>query len=244
MLSRRSFLAASSGMFMSSLLARVDLKPVPYPLNLDHLIVGCRDLDQGIAYIEKFSGYRAELGGSHPGRGTRNALLNLGHQCYLEILAPDPAQPQLAWHKEILLLTEPELIGFALRQKDLDKFAQLLREHGVECTGPTPGSRTRPDGQTYRWQTLVLADDRHGNLPFFIDWAADSPHPASDAPGGCLLTEFVSVPPFLPLPPPPGATKTKTNDAVTSQKHAKIVGKNGVFALTTRPVSVESWVMP
>jgi hypothetical protein len=200
MLARRTFLAASSGMLLSSLLGRADLKPLPYPLNLDHIIVGCRDLDEGVAYMEKLSGYRAELGGSHPGRGTRNALLSLDHQSYLEILAPDPAQPRLVWHKEIASLGEPQLIGFALRQKELDKFAQLLRERGVTCVGPTPGSRNRPNGQIYRWQTLSLGDDLYGNLPFFIDWAADSPHPSAEAPGVCVLKQFGPTGPLPSIP--------------------------------------------
>jgi hypothetical protein len=227
---------------MASLVARADVGPIAYPLNLDHIIVGCRDLDEGIAYIEQFSGYRAELGGSHPGRGTRNALLNLGHQSYLEILAPDPAQPQLAWHKEIASLAEPLLIGFALRQKELDKFAQLLRERGVECIGPNAGSRNRPNGQTYRWQTLNLADDLYGNLPFFIDWAADSPHPSADAPAGCELKQFGAAGALPSIPPKQAGMKLQTIPGKTSQVRAHIAGRNGEFELLAKAVPSQEWV--
>jgi hypothetical protein len=84
------------------------------------------------------------LGGSHPGRGTRNALLALGGQRYLEILAPDPEQSDLTWHKEISRLTKPALVGWALRDKDVATHAAHLRARGVECIGPLEGSRTRP----------------------------------------------------------------------------------------------------
>jgi hypothetical protein len=241
MLNRRSFLAASSGVFMYSLLFGEDLKPLPYPLNLDHLIVGTRDLDAGIAYIEKLSGYRAALGGSHPGRGTRNALLNLGHQSYLEILAPDPAQPELTWHKEIASLTEPLLIGFALRQKELDKFAQLLRERGLECAGPTVGSRIRPDGRTFRWQTVILAEDLHGNLPFYIDWAADSAHPSADAPAGLEIKQFRRTGPLPYIPPPNAGMKMQILPEQTSQMKAVITGRNGDFELLTKSVPSAQW---
>jgi Glyoxalase-like domain len=241
-LTRRSFLSATASTLAVSLLARGQMKPLPFPLNLDHLIVGCRDLDTGIAFVEKLSGYNAALGGSHPGRGTRNALLNLGHHVYLEILARDPAQPQLLWHKEIATLTEPRMIGFALRQIDLGKLAQLLRERGMACVGPAPGSRARPGGQTYRWQTLVLADDLHGNLPFFIDWAADSAHPAADAPGGCELKQFHATGPLPLVPPPKAGMKLQIIKDKNSQMKATITGLHGDFELLTKPVPSSQWI--
>jgi hypothetical protein len=130
------------------------------PPTLDHILLGCNDLDAGIEFMEKKSGYRAALGGSHPGRGTRNAILALGYRRYLEILAPDPKQNGLKWRNEISQLTEPLLVGWALRTKNLASFAARLRERGWEWIGPIEGSRARPDGEVLRWKTLVPADDK------------------------------------------------------------------------------------
>src|SRR4051812_10884651 len=57
---------------------------------IDHVILGIDDLQKGIAELERATGVRAVFGGAHPGRGTQNALISLGENHYLEILAPNP----------------------------------------------------------------------------------------------------------------------------------------------------------
>ena len=164
---------------------------------LDHILLGCSDLEAGIDFAEKHMGVRAVFGGVHPGRGTQNALLSLGERRYLEIIAPDLAQPNvnnpLAPH--LRSLKEPRLVGWAAHPGNLSAFAQKLRAAGVAFEGPLPGSRKRPDGRLLQWQTLHLADDASGLLPFFIDWAPDSPHPSTDAPKGSSLASFAAETP-------------------------------------------------
>jgi hypothetical protein len=156
----------------------------------DHIIAGCRDLTHAVAMIEAATGVRAAPGGSHPGKGTRNALLSLGHVRYLEIVAPDPAQPRLEWFGAIRDMEEPRLIGWAARAGDIGSIAQHLRDARIAFTGPHAGSRIRPDGATLSWHTVVLEDDANGLLPFFIEWDAGSTHPSATAPAGCELEEF------------------------------------------------------
>lgn len=239
-LSRRRFLAVTAGTMAASMLLRAD-SPQIIPENLDHLIVGCRNLDEGVAYFEKLSGFRAAPGGSHPGRGTQNALLGLGPRSYLEILAPDPKQGELVWHKEIATLAQPLLIGWALHHPDLQAFADLLRQRGMPAVGPDPGSRVRPDGQAYRWQTLRFADDLKGNLPFFIDWATDSPHPSTDAPGGLVLSEFVATGSLPAIPPPEEKMKLQFVEGKQARMRARFLGKSGPFTLETLAVPAETW---
>src|SRR5271166_956841 len=171
------------------------------PDMLDHLLLGCSDLDQGIAFVEKHTGVRPAMGGVHPGRGTRNALLSLGPQCYFEVIAPDPQQSGVAWGGVLSFLAQlptlpaPRLIGWIAQTSNMESVAERLRKNGVAFQGPLPGARARPDGRVLQWRTLHLEDDRNGLFPFFIEWGADSVHPSVDAPAGCRLESFTVVSP-------------------------------------------------
>jgi hypothetical protein len=194
-LSRRTFLAISAGAALAPSFA---WGAEPVPSLLDHILLGCSDLERGIAFVEEHSGLRAAFGGVHPGRGTQNALLSvgaLGERRYLEIIAPDPKQPSLEQYSVITKLNQPRLIGWAAHRDDLDEFAKHLHEQGVAFEGPQSGSRQRPDGKVLRWRALRLKDDHGGLLPFFIEWSKDSVHPSVDAPKGCQLTRFEATSP-------------------------------------------------
>jgi hypothetical protein len=165
------------------------------PTLLDHILLGCSDLDHGVAFVEERTGVRAAFGGVHPGRGTQNALLSLGTRRYLEIIAPDPKQSGVQDYPLVNKLTEPRLIGWAAHPGGLQSFAVRLAKSGVAATGPTSGSRRRPDGRVLQWKTLSLKENAAGLLPFFIEWSAASIHPSADSPTGCSLLRFEAASP-------------------------------------------------
>jgi hypothetical protein len=188
---RRIFLALTG----SALVYPKLLFGEPAPTVLDHILLGCSDLDRGIAIVEEHTGVRAAFGGVHPGRGTRNALLSLGEKHYLEIIAPDPQQPGAPDTRNLQKLSEPRLVGWAAHPGDITQFAATLREAHSSFEGPTPGSRKRPDGRLLQWKTLNLENDESGLLPFFIEWSAGTIHPSTDAPSGCKIEHFaISTP--------------------------------------------------
>jgi hypothetical protein len=189
-LSRRGFLAFTCGMLLAPAGELASEKKDNVPAVLDHILLGCADLERGIAFVEQGTGVRAAFGGVHPGRGTQNALLSLGERRYLEIIALDPKQSGTADRYGLGKLTEPRLVGWAAHPGALAEFAARLRRERIAFEGPTPGSRKRPDGRLLQWSTLNLRDDASGLLPFFIEWRAGSTHPSADAPGGCQLLQF------------------------------------------------------
>jgi hypothetical protein len=195
MISRRMFVALTgAAMVAPPALWGTDM----FPSLLDHIILGCNNLERGIAFVEEHTGVRAALGGVHPGRGTANALLSFGDRHYLEIMAPDPKatviQPSSVDEVQYLKKLEtPRLITWAVHPADIDALAKKLRDSGIAIVGPAPGSRARPDGRVLHWKTLSLADDDHGLLPFFIQWGAGSVHPSMDAPTGCHIERFAAA---------------------------------------------------
>jgi Glyoxalase-like domain len=165
------------------------------PSLLDHILLGCSDLERGIGFVEERTGVRAVFGGIHPGRGTQNALLSLGTRRYLEIIAPDPKQSGPQQYPTIGKLIEPRLIGWAAHPGNLESLAAKLAKKGIAADGPTPGSRKRPDGGVLQWKALTLKRNLSSIFPFFIEWSADSIHPSSDSPKGCSLLRFEAATP-------------------------------------------------
>jgi hypothetical protein len=195
LISRRLFLSAAGAALAAPRILWSAQKQERTPTLLDHILLGSADLEAGIAFVEERTGVRAAFGGVHPGAGTRNALLSLGRNRYLEIIAPDPEQPASADARDLKSLEKPVLVGWAAHPGDIEQFAARLKEQGIAATGPKPGSRKRPDGRVLNWKTLVLKDDAGGLLPFFIEWGANALHPSVDAPQGCSLTLFEAATP-------------------------------------------------
>ena len=164
------------------------------PKLLDHLLLGCNDLQRGIDFVYERTGVRAAFGGVHPGNGTQNALLSLGTNRYLEIIAPDPYQPASADSLKLRTLDDGAiLVGWAAHHADIDAFAAHLKQQGFDIEGPLQGSRKRPDGRVLTWKVMRLKQNPTLLLPFFIEWSAGSVHPSVDSPQGCELSRFQAV---------------------------------------------------
>jgi hypothetical protein len=158
------------------------------PVQIDHIILSIGDLERGIADFERMTGVRPVAGGVHPGRGTQNALASLGDGRYIEILAPDPKQPNPPDPMPGLAATRTLTpSGWALGTTDTFALQARLNGREIETTGNMPGSRALPDGSRLEWSTFGVATPNHRWMPFFIKWADPAKQPSRTAPGGCRL---------------------------------------------------------
>ncbi len=162
-------------------------------LAIDHLVYVTANVDETSAELEQLLGLRPAGGGSHVGRGTRNTLLALGPDVYLEVLGPDPEQERQPPRSQFG--TRPLLRTWAARAPEIEESCARALAQGVDLGQVRPMSRRRPDGVLLNW--LLTAggggglgrDGSVSTVPFLIDWG-ESEHPALSAPSGCTLLEL------------------------------------------------------
>jgi len=162
------------------------------PRRTDHLIYGAPDLERGRDEIERRLGVSPAVGGRHPQYGTRNALLAIGEETYLEVMAPDPELPVPGDGTLFGLdeMEEPRFVAWALRCEEIAAVADRARAEGVELGPVEEGSREQPDGTVLSWRlTDPRATPLDGAVPFLISWGS-TPHPAKSAPRGGELVEL------------------------------------------------------
>lgn len=162
---------------------------------IDHLVLAGPDLDAATVYGERVLGVDSVPGGQHLGVGTRNRLIGLGGATYLEIIGPDPKQPDPDVPRPFGIddLDEPRLVAWAVATSDIDADRRAV---GEELIGPGAAlSRKTPAGDTLAW---VVTPTVPGPYPFLIDWL-DTVHPTVSL---AHLAELVKLRVETPDPKP------------------------------------------
>lgn len=162
---------------------------------IDHLVFCAPSLQEGIAQIETLTGVKAAAGGHHPAVGTHNALLSLGGDAYLEIIAADPDQPPPSRRRPFGLDDREGswLSAFAVhpsarvRGASIEGLASAMKLAGVDPGPIVPCSRARKDGSMLEWR-FTSAWKAFDHKPFVIEWADPDSMPA---PRGCKLVRLV-----------------------------------------------------
>ncbi len=102
---------------------------------IDHIVIGARTLAEGAAFIQQHLGVKPQKGGKHEGFGTHNMLVGLGRNCFLEIIAADPDQPEPAHPRPFnlddpsvrpMLEAEPRLLAWVARTPALEAMVARL----------------------------------------------------------------------------------------------------------------------
>jgi catechol 2,3-dioxygenase-like lactoylglutathione lyase family enzyme len=132
------------------------------PPVVDHLMFATSDLEACCRWLQELTGVRPAYGGVHPGRGTHNALMSLGPEVYLELIAPDPKQADVDLSADVRFSQFKggagggRLVHWAAGTLQLaaDQ-AKATVAPGWELGEPRSHSRETPEGKLLEW-TLAI----------------------------------------------------------------------------------------
>lgn len=118
-------------------------------------------------------------GGIHPRFGTRNMILPLADERYIEVVdvLDHPASDKAPFGQVVRARSEAGggWMGFVVAVDDLGPIEERLQREAVQ------GSRKMPDGRTFSWEQIgVKGTQADPQLPFFVRWDEDSDHPSAD----------------------------------------------------------------
>ena len=131
-------------------------------------------------------------GGIHPRFGTRNIILPLAHERYVEVVEvlnrffavvvdevlDHPASDKAPFGQAVRARSEAGggWLGWVVQVDDITEQESRLGREAVD------GNRHRPDGVELRWRQLGIKGlQSDPQLPYFIEWAQGVPHPSGDA---------------------------------------------------------------
>ncbi len=153
---------------------------------LDHLVVAARTLNEGVGHVSRLLGCDLQAGGKHTRMGTHNALLSLGPDCYLEVIAIDPdapPPPQPRWFGLDGFKGVPRLVHWVARTSD------------IEASRPAHCRVLDMERGDFRWRFAVTLDgvpDLDGTVPALIQWQAGG-HPCNRLPDHGLRLRRLSL---------------------------------------------------
>jgi hypothetical protein len=113
---------------------------------LDHIIYASPGLESAIGTLRTLTGVEPQPGGSHSGRGTRNALLSLSQDTYIEILAPDPTQSTEALARSADRIPPAgRITTWAVKCDDLEEAVDMAAKavRRANCLAPDPRHTAR-----------------------------------------------------------------------------------------------------
>ncbi|WP_298981910.1 VOC family protein [uncultured Roseibium sp.] len=149
---------------------------------IDHIAIGCKDLDSGAAAMETILDVAVPLGGKHAAMSTHNRVMQAGNESFLELISIDPEAPEpgrVRWFSlddadtQRRLNERPRALTWVVNTGDLDAVLSGSPVDLGDVVDFARGDRT--------WRLTVPEDGSlpgEGLLPAFIEWSP-GPHPST-----------------------------------------------------------------
>lgn len=160
---------------------------------IDHIVYAVKNMNTALDSIEHQLGVRPIFGGRHLNKGTKNALLNLGNACYLEILSIDEENkniPAPRW-MGIDLIENSCITRWALKSNQLEEDRNILNNYDPSLSEVFQGERQTEKGSILKWKMLLpKAEPKIELAPFMVDWSNSVEHPTLGLSNLCSLEEI------------------------------------------------------
>lgn len=159
---------------------------------LDHLVFAVPDLKSGVDAFSERLGAAPALGGRHESVGTHNAILPVRGGSYVEVMAPDPSNPDppLGLPFGLASLSRPRLVAWAVSTRDMDLAVKYAQNAGYDPGAVVDLSRDTPEGERLTWRLSIRREPLgDGLVPFLIDWGS-TPHPSATSEAVCSIEGF------------------------------------------------------
>lgn len=124
--------------------------------------------------------------------GTHNAILPLRGGSYVELIAPDPSNPDppLELPFGLAEATGPSLVTWAVGTRDIEAAVKSARQAGYDPGVVVDLARDLPEGKRLSWKLSLRRDlPADGLVPFLIDWGS-APHPSRTSDPVCSIEGF------------------------------------------------------
>jgi hypothetical protein len=203
----------------------------------DHIVYAVPDFDLALLGLSEKFGVKPVIGGRHLLHGTKNALINLGNQCYLEILAKDEENTTFKGSRwmGLDLITQPTITRWAVKSPDIEKGSAILKDFQSDLGKISSGERLTTDGSLLKWKmTLPKSEPEVDIIPFLLDWSGCSFHPCDRLQNGCELVDIVFYHPQPELIQSVFSSMSIENKILHSPEpkiEVKIKGLNGEISL-------------
>ena len=163
-------------------------------MRVDHVVYAAeRDgLRATAERLAKLIGVTPVDGGVHPRFGTRNVILPLAHERYVEVVEvlDHPASDKAPFGQVVRARSESGggWLGWVVRVDEISGVEERLGRVAVD------GNRHRPDGVELRWKQLgVKGLQADPQLPFFVQWGDGIPHPSEGAEDSGVTIESLEI---------------------------------------------------
>ncbi len=204
---------------------------------IDHLVYGVPDLDQAIHHFNAVYGIAPIRGGKHKHKGTHNAIINLGNECYLELLAIDKENTIITGNRWMGMdfVENAKITRWAIKSKDVSSDVEVIKKVNPALGTLGNGLRITESGNTLSWEmSMPLANPEVELIPFLINWSESGHHPTHNLDVQCELIEMT-----LTHPEPPHildcfhdlGIALPINRATETSFKATFSGPKGIFTL-------------